>query len=132
MLAVETWLRDAASPAPDRTALATAVRLTARTLAAVAPGATVEVRVPPFIAVQCLFGPRHVRGLPPNLVETDPRTWLLLATGLLEFGEAVASGRLRVSGARADGVGQWLPLVGLHPSREPPGSPPSDSQFWAR
>ena len=57
--------------------------MTARTLAEIAPGASVEVRVPPFVAVQCISGPRHTRGNPPNVVETDPRTWLLLATGLL-------------------------------------------------
>ena len=75
MLAVADWLRDGSHPAPDRDALAKAVRLTARTLAALAPGASVEVRVPPFVAVQCVAGPRHTRGTPPNVVETDPRTW---------------------------------------------------------
>ena len=80
--AVADWLRDDA-PTPDRSALADAVRLTARTLAALAPGASVEVRVPPFVAVQCISGLAHTRGNPPNVVETDPRTWLLLATGLL-------------------------------------------------
>ena len=73
--AVADWLRDAGAPQPSRGELADAVRLTARTLAAVAPGASVEVRVPPFVAVQCIQGPRHTRGTPPNVVETDPRTW---------------------------------------------------------
>jgi hypothetical protein len=77
--ALADWLRDGGAAVPDRTCLAEAVRLTARTLAAQAPGASVEVRVPPFIAVQCISGPRHTRGNPPNVVETDPRTWLLLA-----------------------------------------------------
>ena len=88
MLAVADWLRDASHPEPDRDALAKAVRLTARTLAALAPGASVEVRIPPFVAVQCVAGPRHTRGTPPNIVETDPRTWLLLAAGLLPLAEA--------------------------------------------
>ena len=83
VLAIADWLRDESRPAPDRDGLATAVRLTARTLAAVAPGRSVEVRIPPFAAVQCISGPRHTRGTPPNVVETDPRTWLLLATGML-------------------------------------------------
>src|ERR1700709_418440 len=86
--AVENWLRDDNWPAPSRAGLAAAVRLTARTLAAEAPGASVEVRIPPFIAVQCIAGPRHTRGTPPNVVETDPRTWLRLGTGLLDLAEA--------------------------------------------
>ncbi len=110
VLAIEDWLRDESRPAPDRDALATAVRLTARTLAALAPGASVEVRVPPFAAVQCVSGPRHTRGTPPNVVETDPRTWLRLATGLLPFEEAKASGALTLSGSRASEIGHWLPL----------------------
>ncbi|BBZ50915.1 hypothetical protein H7H82_20425 [Mycobacterium heidelbergense] len=110
VLAVEDWLRDESRPAPDRDAVATAVRLTARTLAALAPGASVELRVPPFAAVQCIPGPRHTRGTPPNVVETDPRTWLLLATGLLALGEAQATGALTLSGARAGEIDHWLPL----------------------
>ena len=110
MSAIEDWLRDESRPAPDRDALATAVRLTARTLAALAPGASVEVRVPPFAAVQCISGPRHTRGTPPNVVETDPRTWLRLATGLLPLEEAKASGALTLSGSRASEIGHWLPL----------------------
>ena len=111
--AVEAWLRDDTSPAPSRADLAAAVRLTARTLAEQAPGASVEVRIPPFVAVQCISGPRHTRGTPPNVVETDPRTWLLLATGLLDVTDASATGALRLSGSRAGEIQTWLPLVGL-------------------
>jgi Bacterial SCP ortholog len=111
--AVVDWLRDESLPTPARTELGEAVRLTARTLAAIAPGASVEVRVPPFVAVQCISGPEHRRGNPPNVIETDPRTWLLLATGLLEVADAAASGALQLSGARAAEIGQWLPLVAL-------------------
>ena len=110
VLAVAEWLRDETRPAPDRDALATAVRLTARTLAAVAPGASVEVRIPPFAAVQCVSGPRHARGTPPNVVETDPRTWMLLATGMLSLAEAKSTGALTLSGSRAGEIGHWLPL----------------------
>ena len=113
VLAVQGWLRDETSPAPARTELAAAVRGTARTLAAGAPGGSVEVRVPPFVAVQCIEGPRHTRGTPPNVVETDPRTWLLLATGLLTYEAAVESGALSVSGARAGELVHWLPLIPL-------------------
>src|SRR4051794_10101375 len=113
VLAVVEWLRDENRPAPQRSALAEAVRLTARTLAAQAPGASVEVRVPPFVAVQCISGPRHTRGNPPNVVETDPRTWLLLATGLTTLADAAAAGALQSSGSRAGEIADWLPLVRL-------------------
>jgi hypothetical protein len=110
VLAVADWLRDESRPSPDRDVLATAVRLTARTLAAVAPGASVEVRIPPFAAVQCVSGPRHTRGTPPNVVEADPRTWLLLATGMLSLADAKSAGLLRLSGSRAGEIDHWLPL----------------------
>jgi hypothetical protein len=113
VLAVADWLRDETCPAPQRDALASAVRLTARTLAVLAPGASVEVRIPPFVAVQCVAGPRHTRGTPPNVVETDPRTWLLLATGLLPLAAAKAAGALTLSGSRAGEIEQWLPLIPL-------------------
>jgi hypothetical protein len=111
--AVVEWLRDNGKPEPGRVELGEAVRLTARTLAAIAPGASVEVRVPPFVAVQCISGPEHRRGNPPNVVEADPRTWLLLATGLLNVADAVATGAVQLSGSRASEIGQWLPLVAI-------------------
>jgi len=111
--AVAEWLRDASVPEPGRNDLGEAVRLTARTLAAVAPGASVEVRVPPFVAVQCISGPEHRRGNPPNVVETDPRTWLQMATGLLTVADAAATGAVQLSGSRASEIGQWLPLVAI-------------------
>jgi hypothetical protein len=95
---------------PDRAALARAVRLSLRVLPVIAPGRTVEVRVPPFAAVQCVAGPRHTRGTPPNVIETDPRTWLELATGRLTWTDAVAAHRVRASGSRAD-IGALLPVV---------------------
>ncbi|MGA8250124.1 MAG: sterol carrier family protein [Mycobacterium sp.] len=113
MQAVADWLRDASHPEPDRAALAEAVRLTARTLAALAPGASVEVRIPPFVAVQCVAGPRHTRGTPPNVVETDPRTWLLLAAGLIPLAEAQATGAVVLSGSRAAEIEHWLPLIAV-------------------
>ncbi len=113
VLAIADWLCDETHAAPDRVALATAVRLTARTLAALAPGASVEVRIPPFVAVQCVSGPRHTRGTPPNVVETDPRTWLLLATGQLGLAEATTTGALTLSGSRAAEIGHWLPVIAL-------------------
>ena len=107
LVAVETAL--AADAQPLRPALRAAVRYSLGVLAELAPGRTVEVRVPPFAAVQCVPGPRHTRGTPPNVVETDPLTWLDLAAGRLDWTVAVASGRLRASGQRADLSG-YLPL----------------------
>lgn len=90
-------------PVPlPRPPLGSAVRTLATVLAAQAPGRSVEVRVPPFVAVQAIPGPRHTRGTPPNVVETDPLTWLRLATGRLPFAEAVAGGAVHASGNRAD------------------------------
>ncbi|PYE14981.1 hypothetical protein DFR67_11156 [Williamsia limnetica] len=109
--AVAEWLRDPAAAEPTRSQLADAVRTTARTLAQVAPGGSVEVRVPPFVAVQCIEGLRHTRGTPPNVVETDARTWLLLATGRLDLAGALDSGRASASGSRAGDIVHWLPLT---------------------
>ncbi|UCM89332.1 sterol carrier family protein [Streptomyces marincola] len=96
----------------DRQALAITTRVLADALAAKAPGASTELRVPPFAAVQCLAGPRHTRGTPPNVVETDPVTWLRLAAGRTAWDAAVASGRLRASGERAGALAGELPVLG--------------------
>jgi hypothetical protein len=88
-----------------------AVRALLAELARVAPGRSVEVRIPPFGAIQCVEGPRHTRGTPPNVVETDPMTWLLVATGRLSWADAVGNGRIRASGIRTD-LSEWLPLTG--------------------
>jgi hypothetical protein len=94
---------------PARTDLATAVRYLLQLLAEKAPGHTVEVRVPPFGAVQVIEGPRHTRGTPPNVVETDPMTWISLALGHQQWQDAEASGRILASGVRAD-ISDLLPL----------------------
>lgn len=106
--ALATWRAD--PDAAGRTDLATAVRWTLELLAEQAPGGTVEVRVPPYGVVQCVEGQRHKRGTPPNVVETDPRTWLDLATGVVPWPDAVRSGRVRASGNRAN-LEAYLPLV---------------------
>ncbi|MXP23255.1 hypothetical protein GIY30_18120 [Gordonia sp. HNM0687] len=113
VLAVAPWLLDEAVGAPSRAELAAAVRLSVRTLAELAPGNSVEVRVPPFVAVQCIEGPRHTRGTPPNVIETSPREWLLLATGLADFDEAVAAGEISASGHRAPAIAELLPVIPL-------------------
>jgi hypothetical protein len=94
----------------DRPTRATAVRYTLEELAARAPGHTLEVRVPPFGVTQCVEGPRHTRGTPPNVVETDAETWLSLVTGRVSWTAARAAGRVAASGERAD-LSAWLPLL---------------------
>ena len=94
----------------DRQALAAVVRLLADALASKAPGNSVEVRVPPYAAVQCVEGPRHTRGTPPNVIETDPLTWIRLATGRLRWSEALDAAAVSASGERAD-LTPYLPVM---------------------
>ncbi|HEY3682871.1 MAG TPA: sterol carrier family protein [Streptosporangiaceae bacterium] len=94
---------------PLRGAARTAVRLLLDRLAEIAPGHAVEVRVPPYAAVQCVEGPRHTRGTPPNVVEMDAPTWLALATGRTTWAEEYAAGHISASGNRAD-LSPYLPL----------------------
>ncbi|MEU6098394.1 sterol carrier family protein [Streptomyces sp. NPDC047079] len=94
----------------DRQALAACTRLLADALAVRAPGASTEVRVPPYAVVQCIEGPRHTRGTPPNVVETDPLTWVRLATGRTAWHSALADAKVSASGERAD-LGDLLPLM---------------------
>lgn len=105
--ALQQWL---ASPdVASRATVRTAVRFTLEELADVAPGSAVEVRVPPDGAVQAVAGPRHTRGTPPNVVETDAATWLALVSGAEDWAGAVAAGRVSASGERAD-LSPYLPL----------------------
>ncbi|HST67553.1 MAG TPA: sterol carrier family protein [Mycobacteriales bacterium] len=93
----------------DRTALRLVTQACADIIATRAPGRSLELRVPPYAAVQCVQGPRHTRGTPPNVVETDPLTWIRLAAGRRSWSDAVTRGDVRASGERAD-LGGWLPL----------------------
>jgi hypothetical protein len=108
---VRPWLAGEAEQ-PPRAVLGAAVKTTARWLAQHVPGRSVELRVPPHVAVQCIEGPRHTRGTPPNVVETDAATWLRLATGQLTWDAALAEGKLVASGNRAD-LSPHLPLPPL-------------------
>lgn len=114
MAALTAWSGGGA----ERAAVATAVRWTLQELAARSPGGSLEVRVPPYGVVQCIAGPRHTRGTPPGVVETDPQTWLALAAGRLSWAAATAGGSVRASGERAD-LGDLLPLPGLGAGRPP-------------
>jgi uncharacterized protein (TIGR03083 family) len=97
--------------APDGTALKVVVRTFAAMLERAAPGRAVEVRVPGHVAVQCVPGPRHTRGTPPNVVEADAEAFVELAAGRRSWAGAVAAGAVRASGERAD-LGEFLPLIG--------------------
>ncbi len=106
---------------PQREALRGAVIHTLDQLARSAPGRAVEVRVPPFGAIQAIEGPRHTRGTPPNVVETDALTWVLLAAGRLGWAAAVAGGAVRASGPRSDLAGYlplWTPPGRLKPAAD--------------
>ncbi|WP_457946430.1 sterol carrier family protein [Pseudarthrobacter sp. alpha12b] len=110
--ALKAWLEGAQPPsdAPlPRTVLATAVRYSLEELTARAPGNSVEVRVPPFGVTQCVEGPRHTRGTPPNVIECDAATWLAMVTGQVAWADAVAAGKVAASGLRAD-LSALLPL----------------------
>ncbi|NYJ75964.1 sterol carrier family protein [Allobranchiibius huperziae] len=106
--ALRAWMAD--STTLDRSTLATAVRYTLEELSLQAPGRSVEVRVPPYGAVQVIQGTTHRRGTPPNVVELQADSWLALAVGDLTWSEAESSGRLSASGGRAD-LSAYLPLV---------------------
>ena len=95
-------------PEPDE--LRAAARYLLQLLATRHPGRVLEVRIPPGAAVQCQPGPVHTRGTPPNVVETDPVTWVRLATGRLGWADAVGSAAVHASGPRAD-LAAYLPLV---------------------
>lgn len=94
-----------------RAVLAPAVRHTLEAFAEEFPGGAVELRVPPYAAVQAIAGSRHTRGTPPAVVETDAGTWLELVTGQLVWADAVTAGRVRASGERSD-LTELLPLAG--------------------
>ncbi|MEP6561330.1 MAG: sterol carrier family protein [Nakamurella sp.] len=91
-----------------------AVRATLGWLAQTNPGRSVEIRVPPQGAVQAIAGPTHTRGTPPNVIETDAGSWLALVVGTLSWSDAVAGGRVRASGSRAD-LAHLLPMTPAEP-----------------
>ncbi|CAB4553442.1 MAG: hypothetical protein F2855_02330 [Actinobacteria bacterium] len=74
-----------------------------------APGRAIEVRIPPYAAVQCGDGPTHTRGTPPNVIEMNAETWLALANGERSWADAMSAGLINASGVRAD-LTELLPL----------------------
>lgn len=115
---VHAWQDLRAGGRPSRTLTGPAVRELLHLLAARAPGHSVEVRVPPYGAVQAIPGVRHRRGTPPAVVEMAPETWLSVAMGVSTWFAEVDRGRIRASGERSD-LSEHLPVVRL------PGGDPS-------
>ncbi|MEY3406290.1 MAG: hypothetical protein RLZZ556_362 [Actinomycetota bacterium] len=103
--AIERYLVSA-----DESDLTTSVRYLLEELAEVAPGNSLEVRVSPYGATQCIEGPRHTRGTPSNVVEIEPEMWVNLALGKVSWAEAVSQGKVAASGTRAD-LSEVLPLT---------------------
>ena len=101
---------DAEPVALDTAALGISTRMLTGILAERVPGHSVELRVPPYAAIQCVRGPRHTRGTPPNVVEVEPVTWIEIATGRSSWTSAIESGQLRASGERAD-LSEHLPVL---------------------
>ncbi|MEV7775182.1 sterol carrier family protein [Kitasatospora sp. NPDC086791] len=95
----------------DRQAVAAVTRMLADAFADRAPGGAVELRIPPYAVVQAVEGPRHTRGTPPNVVETDPLTWIRLATGRTDWAAAVDAAAVSASGERSD-LRAHLPVFG--------------------
>ncbi|WP_090481345.1 sterol carrier family protein [Nakamurella panacisegetis] len=96
-------------PEADRATMKELVRATLLYFGQQHPGKSVEIRVPPYSAVQAFDGIRHTRGTPPNVIEMDGSTWLALAVGAVTWVDVVAAGRVRASGTRAD-LGDFLPM----------------------
>lgn len=88
--------------------LATAVRYLLQQIEVSHPGGTVELRVPPYGAVQCIAGMDHRRGTPPNVVEIEPNLFIELALGRAQFSDHINSTALRLSGSRATEVAGFL------------------------
>jgi hypothetical protein len=86
-----------------------AVKQSLELLTTKAPGGAIEVRIPPYAAVQCGDGPTHKRGTPPNVVEMNAQTWLALASGEVKWMDAMQRGEIHASGVRAD-LTEYLPL----------------------
>ena len=112
---VRAWL-DEGADRPPRAIVGAAVKTSARWLAQQVPGRSVELRVPPHVAVQCIEGPRHTRGTPPNVIETDAATWLRLASGRLEKADAdrVFEGRRAEVEADPDDWRAWWRLAAAY------------------
>jgi len=107
--AISAVLAKRESQAESTQELIVAVRYLLEELAEKAAGNSVEVRVPPYGATQCIEGPRHTRGTPPNVVEMKPETWFDLALGIVSWDDVAKAGQVSASGVRADLSGV-LPL----------------------
>ena len=88
----------------------TAVKYCLQLLHKKAPGNSVEVRIPPYAAVQVIPGISHKRGTPPAVIEMSARIWIDLAIGKIDWITTKNSGAFSASGERAD-LSTLLPLI---------------------
>ncbi|MBJ7280651.1 MAG: hypothetical protein JHD31_02110 [Rhodoluna sp.] len=114
--AIKAVIKSGSSSNETDDSFITAIRYLLEELAEVAPGNSVEVRVPPLGATQCIEGSRHTRGTPPNVVEISPRVWFNLALGYLTWDQALAEHKVSASGVSATLV-EVLPLALKHVQR---------------
>ena len=68
----------------------------------ISPGKSVELRVPPYGAIQCVAGSNHRRGTPPNTVEMSGQTLIRLINEPALWGTLCDSGEVRASGLLSD------------------------------
>jgi hypothetical protein len=81
-----------------------------------APGHAVELRIPPYAAIQCVEGPKHTRGTPPNVVEMNSETLFSLSKGEIQWSAAVESGAIHASGERSNLEALFASLTNrMHP-----------------
>lgn len=91
----------------------TAVRYLLQQIESNSPGGAVELRVPPFGAIQCIGGQDHRRGTPPNVVELSPENFLSLALGESTWDQLVQAGELLASGVMATELRNLFPIAGV-------------------
>ena len=68
----------------------------------ISPGKSVELRVPPYGAIQCVAGSNHRRGTPPNTVEMSGQTLIRLINEPALWSTLCESGEVRASGLLSD------------------------------
>jgi len=69
---------------------------------AIVPGRSVELRIPPYAAIQCIAGSTHRRGTPPNVVEMDAQTLLKLSKSPQNWDQLCSEGKISASGTNSN------------------------------
>ena len=68
----------------------------------ISPGKSVELRIPPYRAIQCVSGSNHKRGTPPNTVEMSAQVLIQLSSNPKMWSDLVAAGHILTSGVASD------------------------------